>query len=79
MTADTIKKGIRKALKKKDIIVNRIAFHGVIKKEKDVDGIMKMTLTLDSIGGVELDRLKMAVDDYLDECNINYYGILLDI
>lgn len=78
MTNETIKRGIRTVLKKEDIIINCVAFSKV-KREGERISIDKITLSLDSIDGIEIDHLKSTVDEYFDENNIDYAGLLLDI
>jgi len=78
MTNDTIKRGIKKVLEKEEIIINNVSFS----KVKRIDlrtSIHQIILSLDSIDGVEIDRLKSTVDNYLFENNIDYMGLLLDI
>lgn len=79
MTNDTIKRGIRKALAEKEIDIDRIQFSKVKKEGNEVKDIGKITLSLNSIDGVQLDWLKSTFDEYLETNNISYSGIYLDI
>jgi len=79
MTNDTIKRGIRKALAEKEIDIDRIQFSKIERDGNEVKSIGKITLSLNSIDGVELDWLKSKLDEYLESHGIDYNGILLDI
>lgn len=78
MTNETIKRNIKSVLKKEDIIINNVAFSKVKRADERIS-IHQITLSLDSIDGVKIDCLKFTVDNYLDENNIEYMGLLLDI
>lgn len=78
MTNETIKRNIKSVLKKEDIVINNVAFSKVKRADERIS-IHQITLSLDSIDGVQIDHLKSTVDNYLDENNISYMGLLLDI
>jgi len=78
MTNETIKRNIKSVLKKEDIIINNVAFSKV-KRVDERTSIHQIILSLDSIDGVQIDHLKSTVDNYFDENNIEYMGLLLDI
>jgi len=78
MTNETIKRNIKSVLKKEDIIINNVAFSKV-KRADERTSIHQIILSLDSIDGIEIDHLKSTVDNYFNENNIEYMGLLLDI
>lgn len=84
---ETIKRRLRKRLMTHDcddlrdideVVVNNIKFNKV-KREGDKTMIHQITLSLDDITGVELDALKLKIDTILEEMNVEYSGLLLEI
>lgn len=84
---ETIKRRLRKGLMTHDcddlrdmdeVVVNNIKFNKV-KREGDKTTIHQITLNLDDITGVELDALKLKIDTILEEMNVEYSGLLLEI
>ena len=79
MNNNAIKHGFRRILRNEEILVGRISFTKIAKKENQRTYIDKIILTLDDICGVQVDRLKSNLDEYLDSLGIEYGAILLDI
>lgn len=79
MNNNAIKNGMRTVLEKEKILVSKISFTKITQKESQRTYIEKIILTLDDICGVEVDRLKNKLDEYLECLGIEYGGMLLDI
>ena len=78
MNNNAIKNGIREVLKMEEILIGKISFTKISQKSQRTF-IDKIVLTLEDICGVQLDTLKMRLDEYLSNLGIDYGTILLDI
>lgn len=87
LSNETIKRRLRKGLMEHDendlrdingVGINNIKFNK-IERRGDKTIIHQITLSLDDITGIELDALKLKIDTILEELNVEYSGILLDI
>ena len=82
MTNNTIKALIRQSLfinTKESVVVGRIRLEGVTRKEDTSIEINRITLTLNSTCGVQIDELKSALYDFGMEYKIDFLGIFLEI
>ena len=78
MNNNAIKNGIREVLKMEEILIGKISFTKISQKSQRTF-IDKIVLTLEDVCGVQLDTLKMRLDEYLSNLGIDYRTILLDI
>lgn len=78
MNNNAIKNGIREVLKMEEILIGKISFTKISQKSQRTF-IDKIVLTLEDVCGVQLDTLKMRLDEYLSNLGIDYGTILLDI
>ena len=78
MNNNAIKNGIREVLKMEEILIGKISFTKISQKSQRTF-IDKIVLTLEDMCGVQLDTLKMRLDEYLSDLGIDYGTILLDI
>ena len=78
MNNNAIKNGIREVLKREEILIGKISFTKISQKSQRTF-IDKIVLTLEDVCGVQLDTLKMRLDEYLSNLGIDYGTILLDI
>ena len=78
MNNNAIKNGIREVLKMEEILIGKISFTKISQKSQRTF-IDKIVLTLEDMCGVQLDTLKMRLDEYLSNLGIDYGTILLDI
>lgn len=78
MNNNAIKNGIREVLKMEEILIGKISFTKISQKSQRTF-IDKIVLTLEDVSGVQLDTLKMRLDEYLSNLGIDYGTILLDI
>ena len=78
MNNNAIKNGIREVLKMNEILIGKISFTKISQKSQRTF-IDKIVLTLEDVCGVQLDTLKMRLDEYLSNLGIDYGTILLDI
>ena len=78
MNNNAIKNGIREVLKMEEILIGKISFTKISQKSQRTF-IDKIVLTLEDVCGVQLDTLKMRLEEYLSNLGIDYGTILLDI
>ena len=79
MVNETVRRGIKNALRESEIDCNKIQFSKIGKLNGEIISIDKMIITLNIIDGVAIDKLKSTVNDFLENNNINYNTLYLDI
>lgn len=79
VTNDTIKRGLRKALKEIEIDVESVQFLNVKKNGNHVVNLGNILLVLNNVDGIMINTLKNTVEKYLNNIDISYTGMLLDV